>query len=130
MIISQAKTAIDCYHDFVNSGAKVKQQDKVYKALELLTFASDMELSKFTGIECRSIGARRSELCAENKVVEAGIREDKVTGKDVQVWKVNPNPSPFATKKISTQKRMKLLRELAESNTVVLSADVLRILNS
>lgn len=128
MIIQQRDTAIQAFHDFCNSGKRVKQAEKVYKAFELLQPCSDADVSRFMDCDVRKVSARRSEL--GDKIILHSHKEDEVTKVRTIAWRVNPEPDLFAVKKNSVQKRMKLLKDLCEGQVYVPAVKVLEILNS
>ena len=126
MLIAQRETAIIAYREFCDSGKRVKQAEKVFKAFELMEFASDWEVHLFTDIGIRQVSARRSEL--GDRIIEAGRRKDKGTENNVIIWKVNPFPSLFPAKRITAQQKRKMVVELCKEHPGELADRILKVL--
>ncbi len=131
MLIQQTNTAINSYRDFIASGGKSKQADKVFKAIQLLGIASDGEVSDLTCIPVSRVSARRNELEKAGKIEKAKVDEDKISKKIVIKWKVNEaGMNLFTQSRISTQKKFAMIKELCERQNSDLGHDILKILNS
>jgi len=77
--------SIQSYYDHINSGAKFKQREKVFKFVEYCGKHTDRAIAEAIGIERSDVRARISKLVKDGMLEEVGNTKCPVTGKIVRV---------------------------------------------
>jgi len=79
-------TSTVAYHSLRDSGAAMKQEDKILECVSKSAFTDDMtlkEISRLTGLEINAVSGRVNGLKKSGKLKEAQKRRCRVTGRFV-----------------------------------------------
>lgn len=85
------ETSAKAYREIIEEGLLGEQQAKLFQAIHDYPGLNDREYSQLTGLERGSVCGRRNELMALGIVLEAGIKEDLITGRSTMTYKVSGN---------------------------------------
>lgn len=88
-----AETSIQAYHEILADGTATTQHDRIYQLVKRVGPLTRRQISKITGIEYSTVGARCNKLVNEvpPKLIEQDTVECEFTGKEVKLLQLPPS---------------------------------------
>lgn len=108
------QTSIDCYNQIKAEGLLSKMRFRVYEAIYHLNKCTAGEIFDYIGRSMRhsAVSARLTELRELGVVGETGVRECRVTGRNVIEFDLTDRLPGSLTRKKTTKQKIKEIREM------------------